>query len=399
MMRKHLIFKKRSKKMFTMELIMPIYMGGIIYFILSAYESMPVDISSVLAQFFMVFYTPYITMMSTRFIVTSMVEDKETKMRETLRLMSLSRFNYCLSFFVYQAILSFWNGCIIGGIMFTNKNAFVVEDTRLMNSISYILIAIVLSLGMIGYAMALSTLFSDTKVGQNMSQMAIFLPLILFLAVSNQNGSVKYLTYFTFLTPIGAASAIIGILTNNPVVPVPLINIDFLNIYYCWIAAILNIPLWLGIYIYLEQVMPNTYGIQRSPCFCCSKKKRQTDYFYDIENPDQFFDANDPIKLEKLSKKFGDFTAVNQLNLSIREGEIFTILGHNGAGKTTAIYMLTGVLQPSGGDAYMYGNSIKDELEKVQKNLGLCQQFDVLFELLNCEEHLRLVCELKAMDP
>lgn len=61
--------------------------------------------------------------------------------------------------------------------------------------------------------------------------------------------------------------------------------------------------------------------------------------------------------------------------------------------------MLTGVLQPSGGDAFMYGNSIKDDLEKVQKNLGLCQQFDVLFESLNCEEHLRLVCELKAMDP
>ena len=119
----------------------------------------------------------------------------------------------------------------------------------------------------------------------------------------------------------------------------------------------------------------------------------------DEEDPDKFFDKNDPILLDKLTKKFGEFTAVNKLNLSIREGEIFTILGHNGTGKTTAIYMLTGVLSPSGGDAFMYGNSITHDLDMVQKNLGLCQQFDVLFEALNAEEHLRLVCELKAMDP
>lgn len=85
----------------------------------------------------------------------------------------------------------------------------------------------------------------------------------------------------------------------------------------------------------------------------------------DEEDPDKFFDKNDPILLDKLTKKFGEFTAVNKLNLSIREGEIFTILGHNGAGKTTAIYMLTGVLSPSGGDAFMYGNSITHDLDMV----------------------------------
>ena len=273
--------------------------------------------------------------------------------------------NYTLSYFVYQAILSVWNGAVIGGIMFNNTTAFTVEDTRFSNSVQYIIAAIVLSLGMIGYTMALSTLFKDTKVAQNMSQLAIFFPLILFLAVCNQTSNAKYITYLTLITPIGSAVAIIGIITSNPIVPAPLINISFLSIYVCWAAAILNIPFWLGVYIYLEQVLPNDYGIQRSPCFCCTKKRRQTEYFNDIENPDKFFDNNDPIKLEKLSKKFGSFTAVNQLNFSIREGEIFTILGHNGAGKTTAIYMLTGMLQPTGGDAYMYGNSIKDDLEKV----------------------------------
>lgn len=81
---------------------------------------------------------------------------------------------------------------------------------------------------------------------------------------------------------------------------------------------------------------------------------------------------NDPIKITNLTKKFGSFTAVDKLSFSIREGEIFTILGHNGAGKTTAIFMLTGVHKPSGGDATIYGSSIMEEIDEVQINLGLC---------------------------
>jgi hypothetical protein len=112
--------------------------------------------------------------------------------------------------------MSIWNGCIIGGILFNNEHAFSVEDTRFMDSVGYILVAILLSIGMVGYSMALSTLFYDTKVAQNMSQLAIFIPLILFVAFVNKLDNLKYLTYLTFLFPIGPACALIGILTNNP---------------------------------------------------------------------------------------------------------------------------------------------------------------------------------------
>jgi ABC-type multidrug transport system ATPase subunit len=66
-----------------------------------------------------------------------------------------------------------------------------------------------------------------------------------------------------------------------------------------------------------------------------------------------------------LTKKFGNFTAVSDLTLSIRQGEIFTILGHNGAGKTTAIFMLTGMLKASSGKAVMYGNDITKRMDLV----------------------------------
>ena len=69
--------------------------------------------------------------------------------------------------------------------------------------------------------------------------------------------------------------------------------------------------------------------------------------------------------IENLTKNFGDQIAVNNLRMSIKQGEIFTILGHNGAGKTTAIYMLTGVLSPTSGDASIYGNKISESMTKI----------------------------------
>lgn len=63
---------------------------------------------------------------------------------------------------------------------------------------------------------------------------------------------------------------------------------------------------------------------------------------------------------------------MNNISFSIREGEIFTILGHNGAGKTTLIYMLTGMLSPNGGDAELYKLMLSEDIDRIQRNLGLC---------------------------
>jgi ATP-binding cassette, subfamily A (ABC1), member 3 len=112
----------------------------------------------------------------------------------------------------------------------------------------------------------------------------------------------------------------------------------------------------------------------------------------------KIFSSRDPILLDGLTKKFGSFTAVNNVTFSIKESEIMTILGHNGAGKTTAIFMLTGMLTPTTGDASIYGNKLSTDIDGIQKNLGLCQQFDVLFDILTVHEHLVLVCELKDIE-
>ena len=93
--------------------------------------------------------------------------------------------------------------------------------------------------------------------------------------------------------------------------------------------------------------------------------------------------------------KFGNFKAVDQMSLSIRRGEIMALLGHNGAGKTTAIYMLTGMLHMTSGDATIYGKNVKREIDEVRKEIGLCQQLDVLYELVSVEEHLKMTLRIR----
>lgn len=108
------------------------------------------------------------------------------------------------------------------------------------------------------------------------------------------------------------------------------------------------------------------------------------------------YDKADPIKLKELTMQFGDLKAVDSLSLSIKKDEIIALLGHNGAGKTTAIYMLTGMLMPTKGDAVLNGNSIVKDTDAVRRQLGLCQQHDVLYDQISVEEHLRLVMRIRT---
>lgn len=93
---------------------------------------------------------------------------------------------------------------------------------------------------------------------------------------------------------------------------------------------------------------------------------------------------------ENLTKKFGDFTAVDHITFSVRKGEIFGFLGANGAGKTTAMRMLCGLSHPSDGKGTVAGYDILRESEKVKQNIGYMSQKFSLYEDLKVWENLRL---------
>ena len=95
------------------------------------------------------------------------------------------------------------------------------------------------------------------------------------------------------------------------------------------------------------------------------------------------------ITAKQLTKKFGDFTAVDAISFEVNKGEIFGFLGANGAGKTTAMRMLSGLSLPSSGEATVAGFDIYKENEKVKQNIGYMSQKFSLYEDLTVKENIR----------
>ena len=94
------------------------------------------------------------------------------------------------------------------------------------------------------------------------------------------------------------------------------------------------------------------------------------------------------IETKNLTRNFGALVAIKSLNLQIRKGTIFGFLGPNGAGKSTTVKMLTGLLQPTGGEALVSGLSILTSPLEVKKNIGVLPEDLALFDSLTIWEHL-----------
>lgn len=95
------------------------------------------------------------------------------------------------------------------------------------------------------------------------------------------------------------------------------------------------------------------------------------------------------ISADKLTKRFGDFIATNEITFEVYEGEIFGFLGANGAGKTTAMRMLCGLSTPSSGKATIAGFDVYRETEKIKENIGYMSQKFSLYEDLTVLENIR----------
>ena len=98
------------------------------------------------------------------------------------------------------------------------------------------------------------------------------------------------------------------------------------------------------------------------------------------------------IKTEALVKRYKQITAVDKLNLEIAPGELFSLLGINGAGKTTAIKMLTCLTAPTAGEAWVGGYSITKQPEQVKRLIGVSPQETAVAPNLSVKENLELIC-------
>src|SRR5215217_6009574 len=103
------------------------------------------------------------------------------------------------------------------------------------------------------------------------------------------------------------------------------------------------------------------------------------------------------ISTKNLTKRFGDFTAVDAISFDVRKGEIFGFLGANGAGKTTAMRMLCGLSLPTAGEAAIAGFDIYRQTEQIKRSIGYMSQRFSLYEDLTIKENIRFYAGIYGM--
>ena len=103
------------------------------------------------------------------------------------------------------------------------------------------------------------------------------------------------------------------------------------------------------------------------------------------------------VEVEDLEKHYGDVRALDGISFATAPGEVFGLLGHNGAGKSTTIRILTGRARPTGGRAEVLGHAVPDELDAVRSAINLVPETPTVYERATAEENLKLFCKLYGL--
>ncbi|XP_043931302.1 glucosylceramide transporter ABCA12 [Protopterus annectens] len=365
--------------------------------------------------------------------VKKQVHEKELRLHEYMKMMGVSSASHFFAWFLECAFFLFVTVIILtiilkGGRILPHSNGFIIFLYLLDYSFS-----------IIAMSFLISAFFDQTNIaGLSGSLIYIisFFPFIVMVSMDSSLGfSGKSLLSLFAPTALSYASQYIasyedqgiGIQWHNihlPPSPDSSGNFSWL----CWMILIDS-----GIYFiagfYIRTAFPGQYGIAApwyfplkpsfwADCFGCKKQKgtrtglmfinialqqetdlqHKKDDIYNISKNIEPEPQNLPvgISLHGLRKEFGRKIAVHNLNLNFYEGHVTALLGHNGAGKTTTMSMLTGLYGATSGSIFIYGNDIRTDLDNIRQNMGVCMQYDVLFEYLTTKEHLLLYAQIKA---
>nr|QBP34375.1 ATP-binding cassette sub-family A2 [Trichoplusia ni] len=176
------------------------------------------------------------------------------------------------------------------------------------------------------------------------------------------------------------------------------------------IMLALDCVIYMLITLYLEQVMPGPFGTPKPWYFPFQIKFWLPNYNSDsgfifeneVSESEDIIKEKDPIdhaigvKMHDLTKIYGNNIAVNHLTLNIYNDQITVLLGHNGAGKSTTISMLTGNLKATRGSMSVAGFDMSSQAAAARSHIGLCPQHNVLFNELTVKEHLEFFARLKG---
>ncbi|KAK5583474.1 hypothetical protein RB653_005070 [Dictyostelium firmibasis] len=355
-----------------------------------------------------VFITAALMMFSFR-LVTDVVIEKETKILEAMKMMSLNPLAYFTSWIITSLTTSLPVTLIIAVVFKGSQLIYSTGwGTIILTFVLYLFTLLLLSF-------IFSIFFNNSKFCGLLSFVIVLAINIAGVFVSKNDFSVHAKLLLSIFSPIAFSNSIYCMSVKDLTM--------VLNLNWDYVVtenqSIMMLGIDIGIYIiliwYLEKVIPGEYGTKEKFYFLFTKKywkstKRSNNEIDDIESTYDSEDVetiplkvlkNSTISIRNLRKEFetgdGLRVAVNDLYLDMFEGQIHALLGPNGCGKSTTIGMLTGLISPTNGSAFIHGYDITSQMSKIRPYIGCCLQTDIIWPQLTVLEHLCIYASLKGV--
>jgi ATP-binding cassette subfamily A (ABC1) protein 3 len=360
-------------------------------------------------------------------VVFRMVKEKEARAKEGMKIMGLSETVYFFSFFL-QYLLTNTIWAIICSLILS----------RVFTHVAFIfLLAMFWLYGISVFAMGyfFQSLMDRTRIAMILSILLYFIFYFVSVAVVSDEVKQSYKMTISLLPPTAIQLGIQVLAkfeANGVKFNASYKDFQFSNysINDMFLMLVIDILLYLFVGFYLQNVVTHQFGTKKPWYFLCTKgywcktrkvtskvnqelgimdqvvqinvsrdnNKLSADHFQEERNYEDKIKRGECLVIDGLRKEFDDGKiAVDGLNLNLYKDEIFALLGHNGAGKSTTINILSGLYEATGGKAFYKNMNIFENMNEFRRRIGICPQHDVLFDDLNVKEHLEMFCVFKGV--
>ncbi|KAF5273687.1 hypothetical protein FQA39_LY07377 [Lamprigera yunnana] len=355
------------------------------------------------------------TCISTIKVITT---EKEMQLKEVMKIMGLPNWLHWTAWFIKSFVMLFITVAIM--VLLVKFRWYTHTDNTVFtksNPLVILLFLVFYITAVIMFCFAISVFFSKASTASTVASIIWFLSYFPYSYTQNNYHSLslseKLSCSFFINTAMAFGFQLIvkfegieeGIQWNN--IWQTTSPDDNLTLGYVMIMLAFDSLVYLLIALYVEAIYPGSYGVPKVWYFPFMPSYWFSHFDVDeiegekliTENEfiEEALDLEVGVKIEHLYKEFfGHKIAVNDLSLDIYKDQITVLLGHNGAGKSTTMNMLTGMISPSRGNAIVGGYNIRTNINRVRQNLGFCPQFNILFNELTVKEHLYFYCHLKG---
>ncbi|XP_043254267.1 ABC transporter A family member 1-like isoform X1 [Colletes gigas] len=361
------------------------------------------------------------------YLLILIVGEKEKKIKEGMKIMGLKDSIFWLSWFIIYSVFVLLLSAVGVILLFTLQ---MFQHTHFL---PIFLLVVLYSFSIIMFAFMITPFFDKSRTAGVLGNFAVtILSLMYFIQVFVNDSSSISFWVVSLLSPTGVALA----MDKALVLDLQGEGVNFDNLWSgpgipfggSLIMMTLDIFLYACLAYYFDSVIPSEYGIKRTPWFCFTprfwwQRKAPRSYLQvpssngesnsfipgeetnrDIEPVVREMKGREAIRIVGLYKSYQkcrkpEIKAVDGINLTIYEGQITAILGHNGAGKTSLFNILTGLTAPTAGTALIFGYDVRDsnDMQMIRSMTGVCPQHDILFDLLTPREHLEFFAAVRGI--